>query len=268
MSALPITSRGSVGRERADGGVGSGVNVDGLDVAAGLQRQQEADIAQALDDTAQRDEQDRGDTVLNEDGARSQSVVVHRPVDESSEHAERGQDPEDNDERRLRLEELHIDPKILHDTELRLRKGLRVQYSPEALLNEAREWIGTPYHHAADVKSTPDKRGGVDCAMLLVRVFCDTRHVPMFDPRPYPPDWHLHRDQERFLSWIDCFTVPVESPEPGDVALFQYGRCVSHGGIMETPDIIIHADLDARIVERCQLDRLKPRLRGFRRLTL
>lgn len=263
-----LIGRDSIRREHADGGVGSGVDVDRLDVATGLQRQQEADVPQAFNDAAERDEQDRSDAVLKESGARSDDVVVRHPVDEAAEHAKDGQHPENNNECRLRLEELHIDPEILHDKALRLRKGLRVQYSPEAILNEAREWIGTPYHHAADVKSTPDKRGGVDCAMLLVRVFCDTRHVPMFDPRPYPPDWHLHRDQERFLSWIDCFTVPVETPEPGDVALFQYGRCVSHGGIMETPSIIIHADLDARIVERCQLDRLKPRLRGFRRLAL
>ena len=39
-----------------------------------------------------------------------------------------------------------------------------------AVVAEARSWIGTPYHHAADVKGH-----GVDCAMLLIRVYCDCR---------------------------------------------------------------------------------------------
>jgi cell wall-associated NlpC family hydrolase len=37
-----------------------------------------------------------------------------------------------------------------------------------AVVAEAKTWIGTPYHHAADVKGH-----GVDCAMLLVRIYGD-----------------------------------------------------------------------------------------------
>ena len=40
---------------------------------------------------------------------------------------------------------------------------------------------------------------GVDCAMMLVRVFCDLGLVEPFDPRPYTRDWMLHRDDERYL---------------------------------------------------------------------
>jgi hypothetical protein len=52
----------------------------------------------------------------------------------------------------------------------------------------ARTWLSTPYHHAADVKGH-----GVDCAMLLVRVYCDVGLVEPFDPRPYTRDWFMHR---------------------------------------------------------------------------
>jgi cell wall-associated NlpC family hydrolase len=38
---------------------------------------------------------------------------------------------------------------------------------------EARSWIRTPYHNCADVKGA-----GVDCGMLLVRVFVDTGLMP------------------------------------------------------------------------------------------
>ena len=65
-----------------------------------------------------------------------------------------------------------------------------------AVVAEARSWIGTPYHHAADVKGH-----GVDCALLLVRVYCDLGLVEPFDPRPYTRDWFLHRSEERYLGF-------------------------------------------------------------------
>ena len=88
-------------------------------------------------------------------------------------------------------------------------------------------WIGTPYHHAADVKG---RTGGVDCAMLLVRVYCDRGLVEKFDPRPYTRDWFLHRNEERYLGFLlarSCevrshwkailfsFALVVVSPMPG-----------------------------------------------------
>src|SRR6185437_10583982 len=73
------------------------------------------------------------------------------------------------------------------------------------VLDEARTWIGTPYHHMADIKGV-----GVDCAMLPVRVFCDLGIVPLFDPRPYPHDWMLHRSDERYLGWVKQFAQRVD----------------------------------------------------------
>ena len=60
----------------------------------------------------------------------------------------------------------------------------------QQIVAEARSWIGTRYHACADAKGT-----GVDCGMLLVRVFVDCGLVAPFDPRPYPIDWHLHRSE-------------------------------------------------------------------------
>lgn len=120
----------------------------------------------------------------------------------------------------------------------------------ERVVAEALTWLDTPYHHAADVKGR-----GVDCAMLLVRVFVDTGLVEPFDPRPYPHDWYLHHDHERFLGWIERFGVRLkdgEREQPGDVRLYQWGRCVSHGAIVVSDTEIVHAWLPARRVERCE----------------
>lgn len=114
-----------------------------------------------------------------------------------------------------------------------------------AVVASARSWIGTPYHHMADIKGV-----GCDCAMLLVRVYCDLGLVEPFDPRPYVRDWHLHCGEERYLGLLLARAREVESPLPGDVILFQYGRCFSHGGIVTRPDpmTIVHAFHPARVV--------------------
>ena len=114
-----------------------------------------------------------------------------------------------------------------------------------AILAEARSWIGTPYHHMADIKGV-----GVDCAMILVRVFCDLGLVAPFDPRPYTRDWHLHRGEERYLAALLERAHLVARPEPGDIVVFRYGRCFSHGGIVTraAPLTILHAFHPARWV--------------------
>ncbi len=121
-----------------------------------------------------------------------------------------------------------------------------------AVVAAARSWIGTPYHHAADVKGV-----GVDCAMILVRVFCDLGLIEPFDPRPYTRDWMLHRDDERYLGFLFARTREVAEPNPGDVIVFRYGRCFSHGGIVtvQKPLTIVHAFAPARVVIEDNVER-------------
>jgi cell wall-associated NlpC family hydrolase len=103
---------------------------------------------------------------------------------------------------------------------------------------EARRWLGTPYHPGADVRGA-----GVDCGMLIVRVFVDVGFCPPFDPRPYPPDWHLHRAEERYLGFVMDHCREVSVAMPGDVCVFRFGRCYAHGGIVTAcaPLTLVHA---------------------------
>ncbi len=116
-----------------------------------------------------------------------------------------------------------------------------------AVVAEARRWIGTPYHPSADVRGH-----GVDCGMLIVRVFVDTGLVPAFDPRPYPPDWHLHRSEEKYLGFVfdRCHEIQLAEAALGDVIVFRYGRCHAHGGIVAdaAPLSVVHAFSPARAV--------------------
>ncbi len=118
----------------------------------------------------------------------------------------------------------------------------------QTVVSEARKWLGTPYHHAARIRGV-----GVDCAMLLCEVYAAVGLIPHTDPGPYPAQWHLHRSEERFLGWIEKFgkRIDVKDVGPGDVLLYQFARCASHGAIVTTWPNIIHAHMKARRVEEC-----------------
>ncbi len=104
------------------------------------------------------------------------------------------------------------------------------------VLSEARAWLGTPWHHQGAIKGV-----GVDCARLLCEVYHNAGLTPEIDPRPYPADWHFHRDEERFLGWLTDYADEVATPEPGDVVVFKFGRCFAHGGIVTAWPLVIHS---------------------------
>jgi cell wall-associated NlpC family hydrolase len=119
----------------------------------------------------------------------------------------------------------------------RLRCGGVEAEQRARVVAEARTWIGTPYHHHADLKGV-----GVDCAMILVRVYSTCGIIPAIDPRPYPTQWHLHQSEERYLGWVCQFGWEIEGPpQPGDLAVFRFGRCYAHSGIVVDWPTLIHA---------------------------
>ena len=114
----------------------------------------------------------------------------------------------------------------------------QIEQERARVVAEARRWIGTRYHPGADVRGA-----GVDCGMLIVRVFVDLGFCPPFDPRPYPPDWHLHRAEERYLGFVTDHCCEVTAAAPGDICVFRFGRCYAHGGIVTAagPLTLVHA---------------------------
>ncbi len=109
-----------------------------------------------------------------------------------------------------------------------------------AVVNEAKTWLRTPYHSMARVKGA-----GVDCAMILAEVYQAAGMIPRIDPAEYPPDWHLHRGQEKYMEYVMKYATLISTAgKPGDGVLFRFGRCFSHGGIIIKWPTIIHAFLD------------------------
>ena len=122
-----------------------------------------------------------------------------------------------------------------------------IAHEREAVVREARAWLGTPFHHASRLKGV-----GVDCAQFLIAVYVGLGIVESFEPGVYAVDWFLHQDGERFLGWVERSCVATDSPERGDVMLYRYGRAVSHGAIYAGDrhgPLVIHAFRGRGVIE-------------------
>lgn len=112
-----------------------------------------------------------------------------------------------------------------------------------AVESEALRWEGTPYHHHARIRGV-----GVDCAQILAAVYEAVGLVPPTDLGQYAPDWHLHRSEEVYLRNVAAYCVRTDTPGQGDIAVFKYGRCYSHGGILLASGEILHAYIGRGVV--------------------
>ena len=128
----------------------------------------------------------------------------------------------------------------------------------QAVLDEARSWLGTPYHHMGRVKGGAGC--GCDCLTLLAEVYARAGIVSPVEVPYYRPDFMLHRGEETYLEGLLAHGSEVAAPEPGDAVLFQWGRILGHAGIVTLWPSIIHACAIARRV--CEGDATQGRLRG------
>jgi cell wall-associated NlpC family hydrolase len=107
----------------------------------------------------------------------------------------------------------------------------------ERVVRVAQGWLGTPYHPGGRVKGA-----GVDCLTLLAEVYHEAGIVPHVDVPYYPHDWHLHRGTERYLDGLLTYAKEIaDGPRMGDIALWKFGRCYSHGAIVVEWPLVIHA---------------------------
>lgn len=119
------------------------------------------------------------------------------------------------------------------------------------IVEEAKSWIGTPYVSNGMIKG---RRGGTDCAMFPLAVYSAVGLVPStFDPRPYPPQWHVHRNEEKYMDYVRQFAKevlgpPERQPLPGDFVMFKIGHVFAHGAIVVDWPLIVHAVGNASVL--------------------
>lgn len=101
----------------------------------------------------------------------------------------------------------------------------------EALLSEARTWLGVPY------KFGGNDRKGVDCSGLVLQVYKDALGIPL--PRN-------SREQSDY-----CTSIAKGSLIPGDLIFFATGKDrdrVSHVGIFVGDNLMIHASASKGVI--------------------
>ncbi len=110
------------------------------------------------------------------------------------------------------------------------------QEQRELIVKTAKEYLRTPYHPAGRVKGV-----GVDCLTILSCVWEDAGLLPRVPIPHYSPEFMLHRSDEQYMTGLLNYTHEVETPQPGDIALWKFGRCFSHAAIVVEWPLVIHA---------------------------
>lgn len=126
------------------------------------------------------------------------------------------------------------------------------------IVEHARSWLGTPWHHQARLKGV-----GADCVAVAIGTAKNFGFVPDFvdDPRySRNPDGSM----EQILEFYLC---RVAWPErlPGDVVHVAWSRIPQHVGILTERDTLIHAYGHNGVVETSLTGFLKSGVRGVYR---
>ncbi|WP_296417370.1 NlpC/P60 family protein [Pseudooctadecabacter sp.] len=99
-----------------------------------------------------------------------------------------------------------------------------------AIVEEARSWIGTPYVHQAARKGA-----GCDCLGLLRGVWSSLTSAPLITVPPYTADWSEPQGDERLWRGIAerLTRKDRDAAAAGDVLLFrmQSGAVAKHVGL-------------------------------------
>lgn len=138
----------------------------------------------------------------------------------------------------------------------------------QAVIKEALEWEGTPFHERAAVKG---KDGGVDCARLLSEVFRNAVGLKTSVPdislqinlhqdaieryakeRGYPSN-EIYLEELKRAGW---FEISREQVKPGDLVVPKIGRIHWHGSIViDWPKVIsAHGQAGKVLVSNAEVD--------------
>ena len=108
------------------------------------------------------------------------------------------------------------------------------------IVEVARLWIGTPYHHQAS------RRGiGTDCLGLVRGVWRDVYGSNAETPPAYSRDWAEAGGEETMLAAASRHLEIISAPdiEPGDAVVFRLrpGVVAKHAAIVASASTMIHA---------------------------
>lgn len=118
----------------------------------------------------------------------------------------------------------------------------------QQIVDEARSWLGTRYHHQASVK-----QAGCDCLGLVRGVYRNITGVEPEQPPPYSRDWAETLRQETLIDAAERHLkrVDLTDLQPGNVVIFRFKptAMAKHAGILTSDSTMIHAAEKAPVCE-------------------
>lgn len=123
-----------------------------------------------------------------------------------------------------------------------------MQIERAAIVQAARAWVGTPYHHQASVRGV-----GCDCLGLVRGVWRDLFGCEPERPPVYSADWGEHGTREFLLDAARRNLAEIEAGgfDAGDVLCFRMraGAMAKHLAIASAPAAMIHAESGREVRE-------------------
>ncbi len=109
----------------------------------------------------------------------------------------------------------------------------------QKIVDTARSWIGTPYHHHQALKGV-----GVDCLGLVAAVAVELGIEGEYDKTTFAPfqGYSRNPNPRQMTKAMERFLIPVEVPQIGDIAWLETRPGVAnHLAIKTGDDTIVHA---------------------------
>lgn len=130
---------------------------------------------------------------------------------------------------------------------------LSVRIRRHQIIQIARTWIGTPYHHQASLRGV-----GVDCIGLVRGVYRELYGSEAQDVPAYSGDWGDSNGNEDLLEAgrRNLVEIPLEDAGVGDVVALRWvaSSVAKHAVILSEDDRMIHAYDRSLVAEVCISD--------------
>ena len=108
--------------------------------------------------------------------------------------------------------------------------------SKQEILNEARLWVGTRFHHQGRIKKTHNNKGGCDCIGLIIGV-CENlkitgNNILLSDLDRN--DYSMEPDGILLKNTLDqnLREISLSDLSPADILLFRFNKDPQHVGIV------------------------------------